>query len=150
MVNFNTLLASAKNLLNTQGAKALQPICELLKAEVPHYNWVGFYFMHDDTRELHIGPYAGAETDHTIIPYGRGICGQVAVSGETFTVQDVTAESNYLSCSIETKSEIVVPIYQGEKLIGQIDIDSHSIHPFTEEDESFLQDLCLEIAKVLP
>ena len=73
------------------------------------------------------------------IPYGRGICGQVAVSGATFEVPDVHAQDNYLACSLATKSEIVVPIYMEEKLIGQIDIDSHELDPFTAEDHALLE-----------
>ena len=88
-------------------------------------------------------------TDHIIIPFGKGICGQVAVSGETFVVPDVHAQDNYLSCSIDTKAEIVVPIFKNGENIGQIDIDSHSIDPFTKEDEELLNWLSEEVAKVL-
>ena len=116
----------------------LQELCNLLKEEVDHYNWVGFYFMNNDRKELVIGPYAGKTTDHTRIPYGRGICGQVAVSGETFVVPDVKAQDNYLACSLETRSEIVVPIYKNKELVGQIDIDSDQLDPFSEKDEALL------------
>src|SRR5690625_6235317 len=112
----------------------LQKVCQLLHDEIPYYNWVGFYFRNGDKEELKLGPYVGAATDHTIIPFGKGICGQVAVSNETFVVPDVSKEDNYLSCSIDTKSEIVVPIFKNEENIGQIDIDSHELDPFTEED----------------
>lgn len=123
----------------------LQKICDLLLEKVPHYNWVGFYFMEDEAKMLQLGPYAGAATDHTRIPYGRGICGQVAVSGETFVVPDVWAEDNYLACSLETKAEIVIPIYKNEKLIAQLDIDSHYKDPFTDEDHVFLSKLCFDL-----
>ena len=92
--------------------------------------------MNDEKQQLEIGPYVGAYTDHTVIPYGRGICGQVAGGGKTFEVPDVKAESNYLSCSLSTKSEIVVPMYLGDNLVGQIDIDSHELDPFTPEDHT--------------
>lgn len=95
--------------------------------------------MNDEKQQLEIGPYVGAYTDHTVIPYGRGICGQVAVSGKTFEVPDVHAQDNYLACSLATKSEIVVPIYKGENLVGQIDIDSHELDPFTQEDHDLLE-----------
>ena len=98
---------------------------------------------------MKLGPYVGAKTDHTIIPYGKGICGQVAVSNETFIVPDVKLQDNYLSCSIDTKAEIVVPIFKNGENIGQIDIDSHTIDPFTKEDLELLKWLCNEVSKIL-
>lgn len=127
----------------------MQKICQLLHDEIAHYNWVGFYFRNGDKEELLLGPYVGAETDHTIIPFGKGICGQVAVSNETFVVPDVNLEDNYLSCSIETKSEIVVPIFKDGQNIGQIDIDSHVIDPFTEEDELLLNYVCSKVSEII-
>ena len=147
-IEFSKLLSETDKFL-IPGEANLFALCTYLRNSVPHYNWVGFYFMNDKEKMLEIGPYAGAETEHTRIPYGRGICGQVAESGETFLVQDVNAESNYLSCSIETKAEIVVPIYKGDKLIGQIDIDSHTRDPFTKEDELFLAAICQKVAAVI-
>jgi GAF domain-containing protein len=94
---------------------------------------------------LQLGPYAGAATDHTRIPYGRGICGQVALSGAAFVVPDVWAEDNYLACSLETKAEIVLPIFKEGKLIAQLDIDSHYANPFTDDDRAFLENLCTEL-----
>ncbi|MPS72927.1 MAG: GAF domain-containing protein [Chryseobacterium sp.] len=129
-------------------AKLLK-ICQVLDKEVSYYNWTGFYFRNGDKDELILGPYVGAETDHTVIPFGKGICGQVAVSGETFVVPDVWAQDNYLACSIDTKAEIVVPIFKNGENIGQIDIDSHSKDPFTKEDEELLNWLCEEVAKIL-
>lgn len=127
----------------------LQKICQLLDQEISYFNWTGFYFKNGDKEELILGPYVGAETDHTVIPYGKGICGQVAISGETFVVPDVYAQDNYLSCSIATKAEIVVPIFKDGENIGQIDIDSHQIDPFTTEDQEMLEWLCAEIAKIM-
>lgn len=127
----------------------LLKICQLLDQEIPYFNWTGFYFKNGDKEELILGPYVGAETDHKIIPFGKGICGQVAVSNETFVVPDVHEQDNYLSCSIDTKAEIVVPIIKNGENIGQIDIDSHTIDPFTEEDREMLEWLCQEIAKIL-
>lgn len=127
----------------------LQKICQLLSDEVSHYNWVGFYFKNGEKRELILGPYVGAETDHTIIPYGKGICGQVAESNETFVVPDVNTQDNYLACSIETKSEIVVPIFKNGENIGQIDIDSHEIDPFTEDNVKTLEYICERVAEIL-
>ena len=127
----------------------LQKICQLLDQEIPYFNWTGFYFKNGDKEELILGPYVGAETDHTVIPFGKGICGQVAVSNETFVVPDVHEQDNYLSCSIDTKAEIVVPIIKNGENIGQIDIDSHTLNPFTAEDREMLEWLCDEIAKIM-
>lgn len=117
----------------------LQGICELLRQSVDHYDWVGFYFKNGDKQELKLGPYAGEPTDHTIIPFGKGICGQVAVSNQNFVVPDVAAQDNYIACSITVKAEIVVPLFVNGENIGQIDIDSNTPDPFTEEDERFLE-----------
>ena len=127
----------------------MQEICDILKAEVAHYDWVGFYFKNGDKRELKLGPYAGAVTDHTIIPFGKGICGQVAESNENFVVPDVQAQDNYIACSINVKSEIVVPLFKDGENIGQIDIDSNTPDPFTSEDERFLEFVNREVAKIL-
>ncbi|WP_126653986.1 GAF domain-containing protein [Chryseobacterium aureum] len=141
----SSILESPKH--NTE--EKLEKVCHLLDQEIPYFNWTGFYFKNGDKDELILGPYVGAPTDHTIIPYGKGICGQVAVSNETFVVPDVNEESNYLSCSIDTKAEIVVPIFKDGKNIGQIDIDSHTIDPFTKEDRELLEWLCNEVSKIL-
>lgn len=127
----------------------LQQVCELLRNTVPHYDWVGFYFKNGDKDELKLGPYAGTPTDHTIIPFGKGICGQVAVSNENFVVPDVREQDNYIACSISVKSEIVVPLFINGENIGQIDIDSETSDPFTDNDERFLEFVNSEVAKIL-
>ena len=127
----------------------LQKICQLLSDEVDYYNWVGFYFKNGDKNELKLGPYVGATTDHTIIPYGKGICGQVAESNQTFVVPDVYAQDNYLACSIETKAEIVIPIFKNGVNIGQIDIDSHTIDPFTDADTKLLEYICNKVSEII-
>ncbi|WP_437398243.1 GAF domain-containing protein [Flagellimonas lutimaris] len=127
----------------------LDEICELLRGNVDHYDWVGFYFKNGDKNELKLGPYAGAPTDHTIIPFGKGICGQVAVSNENFVVPDVAAQDNYIACSITVKAEIVVPLFINGENVGQIDIDSNTPDPFTTEDERFLEFINAEVAKIL-
>ena len=148
MVELKKQLSTNLNSPQDTNVKLLK-ICQVLDKEISYYNWTGFYFKNGDKDELALGPYVGAVTDHVIIPYGKGICGQVAVSGETFVVPDVHAQDNYLSCSIDTKAEIVVPIFKNGENIGQIDIDSHSIDPFTKEDEEMLKWLCDEVAKIL-
>jgi L-methionine (R)-S-oxide reductase len=118
----------------------LMSICDMLKELVPHYDWVGFYLVdNEQDRELVLGPYVGDPTEHTRIPFGAGICGQAAEREDLFVVQDVSAESNYLSCSMNVKSEIVVPVFKKGKLVGELDIDSHMTGPFTEADSTFLK-----------
>ena len=90
----------------------------------------------------------GAPTDHTVIPFGKGICGQVAVSNNNFVVPDVAAQDNYIACSFTVKSEIVVPLFVNGENIGQIDIDSNVLDPFTAADERFLEFVNNEIAKL--
>ena len=131
---------------NLKRDQKLLIICELLNAEVSHYNWVGFYFANHENRTLHLGPYVGAATDHTVIPFGKGICGQVAESNQNFVVPDVAAQNNYIACSFTVKSEIVVPIFVNNVNIGQIDIDSHVLAPFNEEDERFLEFVTQQVA----
>ena len=124
----------------------LLKICQMLQDSINYYNWVGFYFANPEAKTLHLGPYVGAPTDHTVIPFGKGICGQVAVSNENFVVPDVTAQDNYIACSFTVKSEIVVPLFVNGKNIGQIDIDSHVLDPFTAADEQFLEFVNQQVA----
>jgi L-methionine (R)-S-oxide reductase len=134
----NNLLASNEKLFQ---------ICQLLETNVAHYTWVGFYFANHQTETLHLGPYVGAPTDHTVIPFGKGICGQVAVSNQNFVVPDVSAQDNYIACSFTVKSEIVVPIFINNINVGQIDIDSNVLDPFSPADEDFLEFVCNQVAQ---
>ena len=93
--------------------------------------------------------FAGEPTEHIIIPFGKGICGQVAVSNENFVVPDVESQDNYISCGWKVKSEIVVPIFLIKKNIGQIDIDSHEVDPFSRADEELLEFVCEKVAEIL-
>ncbi len=127
----------------------LLKICEILEANIDYYNWVGFYFKNGDKDELKLGPYIGEPTDHIIIPFGKGICGQVAVSNQNFVVSDVAAQDNYIACSITVKAEIVIPIFVNGENIGQIDIDSNTPDPFSEADERFLEFVCNQVANIL-
>lgn len=127
----------------------LAEICELLRNSITYYDWVGFYFRNGDKEELKLGPYAGEPTDHTIIPFGKGICGQVAVSNQNFVVPDVAAQDNYIACSITVKAEIVVPLFLNGENIGQIDIDSNTPDPFSEEDERFLEFVNEKVSQIL-
>lgn len=139
------------DILNSELDKTdkLQQICDLLKDNIVHYDWVGFYFRNGTKEELKLGPYAGEPTDHTIIPFGKGICGQVAVSNKNFVVPDVKAQDNYIACSITVKAEIVVPLFVNGENIGQIDIDSNTPNPFTAADERFLEFVNTEVAKII-
>ena len=127
----------------------LQSICDFLEAQISYYDWVGFYFKNGDKEELKLAQYTGEPTDHIIIPFGKGICGQVAVSNENFIVQDVTDQDNYISCGWKVKSEIVIPIFVKGENIGQIDIDSHTANIFTKKDEELLEFTCLKVAENL-
>ncbi|MBD3290315.1 GAF domain-containing protein [candidate division KSB1 bacterium] len=128
----------------------LATICNLLKEKVSYFDWVGFYLSDPLKKaELVLGPFAGEPTEHVRIPFGQGICGQAADTKETFVVQDVSKETNYLSCSPVVKSEIVVPIMKGDAVIGELDIDSHDLSPFSEQDSVFLEDLCRLLANKL-
>lgn len=141
-----------RQILGVNGKSAeerLQELCNLLKSEIPYYNWVGFYFRNGSKEELKLGPFAGEPTDHTLIPFGKGICGQVALSNRNFVVPDVSAQDNYIACSINVKSEIVVPLFVNGVNIGQIDIDSETPDPFSPEDERFLEYVNGEVAKIL-
>ena len=149
---FNNLQKEAILLLSNNSKSTnerLQEVCALLEKNVEHYNWVGFYFANEEQRTLHLGPYVGEPTDHTVIPFGKGICGQVAESNANFVVPDVMAQDNYIACSITVKAEIVVPIFKDGKNIGQIDIDSNTPDPFTEDDERFLENICKQVAAIL-
>lgn len=120
-----------------------QEIVKILDQNISYYNWTGFYFMKDG--ELVIGPYIGRPTEHVRIKVGQGICGRAVAEQNTIIVDDVGNEENYLACSIETKSEIVVPIWVGTEIIGEIDIDSDEHGAFDDEDRIFLE----KIAEVI-
>ena len=150
-MNFNELKPKISDLVSNSSSldTTLKDVCELLKSSITYYDWVGFYFKNGEKEELKIGPYAGATTDHEIIPFGKGICGQVAVSNENFVVPDVNSQDNYIACSLSVKSEIVIPLFVNNINIGQIDIDSNTIDPFTQEDERFLEFVCESVASIM-
>ena len=149
---FESLKPQVKTIITDTKKKIderLLSICELLENHIDYYNWVGFYFKNGDKNELKLGPYVGEPTDHTIIPFGKGICGQVAVSNENFVVPDVAAQNNYIACSITVKAEIVIPIFVNGENMGQIDIDSNTPDPFTKDDERFLEFVCEQVASII-
>ncbi|MAL58768.1 MAG: histidine kinase [Flavobacteriaceae bacterium] len=151
-MSFETLKPQITTIIssgNTSVNEKLTQVCEVLQNHIDYYNWVGFYFANEAERTLHLKAFAGEPTDHTVIPFGKGICGQVAESNANFVVPDVKAQDNYIACSITVKSEIVIPLFKSGKNIGQIDIDSHTIDPFSEEDERFLEWVNEQVAKIL-
>jgi|TARA_B100001059_G_C17536599_1_gene428256 GAF domain-containing protein len=129
--------------------KRMTLICKTLKDTIDYYDWVGFYFANHDTKTLHLEAFAGLPTDHTTIPFGKGICGQVAVSDKNFVVDDVKTQDNYISCSIYVKAEIVIPLFKEEINIGQIDVDSNTISPFSKKDEDLLEWVNEKVASIL-
>jgi GAF domain-containing protein len=116
-------------------------IVKAIAKELPHYNWTGFYMLDPaDPQTLLLGAFNGEPTPHVRIPITQGICGAAVASGQTVVVDDVNADPRYLSCSLRTKSEIVVPIRAHGKVVGEIDIDSHTPAAFTGIDRIFLEE----------
>ena len=140
--DFKKVLAQVEELIRSNPENLFFQICDLLKKEVYHYDWVGFYILDKEKNELVLGPFVGKPTQHTHIAVGKGICGQVAENAQTMIVQDVTQVENYISCGLEVQSEIVVPVIKDGKFVAEIDIDSHSPAPFSAEDELFLSQIC--------
>jgi GAF domain-containing protein len=126
---------------------AMQQSVRLLKDAIPYYTWVGIYVLEGD--ELVLGPYIGKPSPHTRIPLGRGICGAAATEKATIVVDDVNADARYLACSIETKSEIVVPIMHGADVLGEIDIDSDRPAAFGAADRALLEPVAALLAERL-
>lgn len=147
---FDRLLATVRELVTSPARldDKLMAICRLLRDDVAHYDWVGFYFVDDSKQNLLLGPYVGEPTRHTKIPIGQGICGRAAEREETSIVQDVSRESNYLACSPKVKSEIVIPFFKGDQMVGELDLDSHTLAPFTQEDQTFLEDVCRIVSQL--
>tara|TARA_B100001559_G_scaffold310492_1_gene305891 strand:- start:674 stop:1135 length:462 start_codon:yes stop_codon:yes gene_type:complete len=152
LVNHSTLLKNCLDIVNKcalDKTLALEKICNLLKEKIDYYDWVGFYFLDEDKKKLILRCFAGKPTEHREIPIGKGICGQVAKTDKTLIVDDVSKEKNYISCDIDVRSEIVVPIFVDGENIGQIDIDSMIINAFDKNDENFLKQINELISKNL-
>jgi len=146
-----TKLIQPIEMLVTSGemrSEILLNVCKLLKDKVYHFDWVGFYVLDVSGSNLLLETFVGKPTEHTVIPVGKGVCGQVAENRKLKIVQDVNQEGNYIACSIDVQSEIVVPILKDDKFVAEIDIDSHSPAPFTVDDEEFLTVIC-QILSVL-
>ena len=127
----------------------LRAVCELISARVPHCDWVGFYLA-DPVEEgwLVLGPFVGEATEHKRIPVGRGVCGMAAQRKKCIVVDDVSKETDYLSCSVRVKSEIVVPIIKKGRVVGELDIDSHRLSAFTPEHQESFERICRILAEL--
>ena len=125
-------------------AAVLESAVATLKQGMPHYSWVGIYLLHGN--ELVLGPFQGRPSPHTRIPLGRGICGAAATEKSTIIVDDVNADPRYLACSVDTKSEIVVPIMRGSDVLGEIDIDSDHPAAFNSADQKLLESVATLLA----
>jgi L-methionine (R)-S-oxide reductase len=138
----NALAVSA-----TSAKQLMEGITKLLHQKMLRYNWVGFYMLEKEGKQdmLVLGPFRGTMTPHTRIPLNQGICGAAASTGKTIVIDDVSADSRYLACSLETKSEIVVPVFVEKKVVGELDIDSHFPAAFRSDDRT----LCEHAAAVL-
>jgi L-methionine (R)-S-oxide reductase len=140
--------------LATSAVSALElmsKVVELLHRRMLKYNWVGFYMLEAGAQPpmLVLGPFQGAMTPHTRIPLNQGICGAAASTGKTVVVDDVTKDPRYLACSLETKSEIVAPVFARGKVVGELDIDSHFPAAFAEEDRKFVEYCAAIVGKKL-
>ncbi|MCJ7458937.1 MAG: GAF domain-containing protein [candidate division Zixibacteria bacterium] len=120
--------------------EVLRETVKVLKENYEHYNWVGIYLLEGD--ELVLGPYLGKPSPHTRIRLNKGICGAAASQKKTVNIPDVSADPRYLACSLETRSEIVVPIMRGEQVFGEVDIDSNKLSAFSKEEQLLLEQVC--------
>ena len=128
------------------GTRAMQSTVARLERAMPDYSWVGIYLL--DGNELVLGPYVGKPSPHTHIPLGRGICGAAAAEKATIIVDDVNADPRYLACSVDTRSEIVVPIMKDGEVLGEIDVDSDRLAAFGEDDKRMLEATTLLAEKI--
>jgi len=134
-------------------SELMEKIVRLLHKRMLKYNWVGFYMLENSSGGrpdmLVLGPFQGAMTPHTRIPLNQGICGAAAATGKTLVIDDVSADARYLPCSSETKSEIVVPIFVKNEVVGELDIDSHFPAAFDHEDRELVQHCAALVGKFL-
>ena len=128
---------------------AAQRAVEVLHDRFGHYDWIGIYWV--DGEALALGPWIGPEaTEHFRIPIGTGICGAAAASGQTEIIDDVNADPRYLACFTTTRSEIVVPIFDGGEVVGEIDIDGSDLAAFDDTDRLFLEEIAALLAPLRP
>ncbi|MGH9174407.1 MAG: GAF domain-containing protein, partial [Vicinamibacterales bacterium] len=128
--------------------EAMLETVNILKGQLPDYSWVGIYLLNGD--ELELGPFLGKPSPHTRIALNQGICGAAASHKHTIIVDDVDADPRYLACSLETRSEIVVPIVRGSEVLGEIDIDSDKKAAFGPADRELLESVAALLARKFP
>jgi L-methionine (R)-S-oxide reductase len=148
IVDYPSVERQVRQALNgaSDPASAMTRTVEILKG-IPHYSWVGIYQLSGD--ELVLGPFLGKPSPHARIPLGRGICGAAASSKATIIVDDVNSDPRYLACSLETKSEIVVPVMRGREVLAEIDIDSDTPSAFGQRDRQMLEGVAVLLAEKL-
>ena len=157
MIDYAAIERDARQVLTLDGdvTAAMTRLVTLLRDRVPHYTWVGVYLL--DGEELVLGPFVGKPSPHTRIPLGRGICGAAASEKATIVVDDVNSDPRYLACSLETRSEIVVPIMRastvpgtgGQQVLGEIDIDSDRPAAFGGADRQLLESIASTLSEKL-
>ena len=146
MKQYGTTLKAIETAIAAEAdaTRAMQIVVRQLKADLPNYTWVGIYLLYGN--ELVLGPFEGKPSPHTRIPLGRGICGAAAAEKATIIVDDVSADPRYLACSVETKSEIVVPIMDDGNVLGEIDVDSDQPAAFGAGDQTLLEQVAARLA----
>ncbi len=144
--DYRTIAAEVRAALasETDSRRLLERIVGLLKASLADYTWVGIYLL--EGTDLVLGPFVGKPSPHVRIPIGRGICGAAADERQTIVVDEVASDERYLACSLETRSEIVVPIMRGDRVVGELDIDSDRPAAFGADDRRLLEDIASLIA----
>ncbi len=149
----DALIAELAHVATTANSvdELMRAIVHKLAQNMPRYNWVGFYMLEETGGKplLILGPFVGAPTQHTRIPLGQGICGAAAASGETIVIDDVSADPRYLACSLETRSEIVAPVYVRGEVAGELDIDSHTPAAFTDDDRRLVEHCAALVGRYL-
>jgi GAF domain-containing protein len=143
---YSDVLASVKAAIERSPSytDAMLQAVNVLKDKMTDYTWVGIYTL--DGQHLNLGPFRGKPSPHTRIPLNQGICGAAARTKATIVVDDVDADPRYLACSLETRSEIVVPILRGSEVLGEIDIDSDKKAAFGPADRDLLEGVAALLA----
>jgi L-methionine (R)-S-oxide reductase len=149
-ITYDDVLSRMRTAIEGAGSQtlAMQRVVRILKEQMPDYTWVGIYTL--DGEELVLGPFVGKPSPHTRIPLNKGICGAAATAKQTVIVDDVDADPRYLACSLETRSEIVVPIMKGSRVVGEIDIDSDKKAAFGPADKDLLEVTATLLARKFP
>ena len=148
-MKYDTVLADVRAAVaaHSDSEQIMRRTVDTLAKSLPHYTWTGIYLLYGN--ELVLGPYVGKPSPHERIPLGRGICGAAATEQATIIVDDVNNDPRYLACSVETRSEIVVPIMKGTEVLGEIDIDSDKLAAFTADDRELLEAVAALLARSL-